>query len=111
MVSAAVIRTIAPTFAAALVGASLSLTPVPAEADGHKKMDQQEYGMSMKAELENVRERVRGLDGDSAVEQAWDEVTGDWGRLQLAAEDEWEAAKDEFESSWEALQDMLDDAN
>lgn len=86
------------------------MAPSPGLTDSHGGMSQEEYSSSMKAELENIRERVRALEGDSVVEQAWEEVTGAWGRLQLATEDQWEDAKGEFESSWKALQQAIDDA-
>ena len=89
--------------AAAPIGGALA-------ASNSSSQDQESYSMSMKAELAEIRERVAAVEGDSGLEQAWDEVAGDWGRLQLATQEEWEDAKGEFVESWEYLNTQLEEA-
>ncbi|MEJ1993690.1 MAG: hypothetical protein P8X75_00570 [Limibacillus sp.] len=100
-------KTMAAVSAAFLAAAPLSGALAASQSSAE---DQESYSMSMKAELAEVRERVAAVEGDSALQQAWDEVAGDWGRLQLATQDEWEDAKGEFVESWEYLKTQLEEA-
>lgn len=96
--------------AAAAIGAALIGIIVASPGYGASLEEQEKYSMTMKQEIEMVREKVASLEGDSAVELAWEEAAGDWGRLQLATEQQWQDAKAEFEESWEALEATLEEA-
>ncbi|WP_455373479.1 hypothetical protein [Limibacillus halophilus] len=95
------VTTLSTAFAALLLAAP---------ALGASMEEQEQYSMSMKQEIEMVRDKVAALEGDSKVEQAWEEAAGDWGRLQLATQQQWQDAKAEFEESWEALEKTLEEA-
>jgi hypothetical protein len=98
------------TITAAAIGAALIGFIVPSSGFGASQDEQEAYNMTMKQEIEALREKVASLEGDSAVEQAWEEAAGDWGRLQLATDQQWQDAKAEFEESWEALEATLEEA-
>jgi len=62
----------------------------------------------MGAQLEMIRDRIASIEGDPPLEEAWEEVQGDWGRLQLATDQQWEERKEDLEMSLEQLEEELE---